>query len=163
MRLTLILPWENCCKAKLASLPCTQHSPSILQFSWRWAEKSGLIKGRFIGHHTGSQPKRRVPPCPSALQRVPGQQQRLGHHSLPRQAAGDEGRVVPRRPGEASGTWDCASSGFGALPGCSKEETQTPAFSWALLLRRHKRAVPLAHVPAPNPSSSPSVLLWGFF
>lgn len=162
MRLTLILPWENCRKAKLASRLCTQHSPSILQFSWQWAEKSGLVKGRFIGHRTASQPKRRVPPRPSAHQHVPGQPQRLGHRSLPWQAAGDEGRQAFRGLGEARGTWDQESWGF-RLSRAAARWKETHAFSWALLPRRHNRALPLAHVPALNASSSPYVLFWGFF
>lgn len=54
MRSTQIRPWENCSKAKLGSLLSLHHSSSISQLPWQWAEASGLVKGRFVGHHRDS-------------------------------------------------------------------------------------------------------------
>lgn len=47
--------------------------------------------------------------------------------------------------------------------GCPELETQTETLRWALLWRWHSQALPLAHIPAPNPFSSPYVLVLGFF
>lgn len=98
---------DNCCKAKPASLPRTQHSPHLTALMWLSGE-AGAGEGRVYWAPHGCST--RSPLHPSALQALPGQWQRLRHRCLPGRQPG----LKAGRPGEASGAWGGLPQGSGS-------------------------------------------------